>query len=226
MRTFLVALLVFFLAPLAEAQLARGFVENRGQWPDEVLYLAQFDGHDLWLTRDALVYDFYETETLPEAHGEPNLRLGSLGVGDDTRSARRRRGEVTEVRFEGRTSSIIRPVGTNLTTLNFFLGNDPSEHASRVPVHATVTLEGVAEHVDLILSVSGSTLDVLFEAQDVDALEGLQMSGAAWSDTGRFEVRTSLGARALGRLGVVTGAAARQSAVLFGGRISVVMGCS
>lgn len=38
---------------------ARGFIENKGQWPSEVQFMGRSNGLDLWVTRDGLRYDAY-----------------------------------------------------------------------------------------------------------------------------------------------------------------------
>lgn len=59
MRLLCLALLV--AAPLAAS--AQGFIENRGQWDAEVLFLAQTPGYAVWITRDGFVADLRATET-------------------------------------------------------------------------------------------------------------------------------------------------------------------
>src|ERR1035437_547237 len=47
------------------------FIENKGQWPEEVKYLARVGGMNAWITNSGVVYDYFqikrnynETETL------------------------------------------------------------------------------------------------------------------------------------------------------------------
>ncbi|MEM6327264.1 MAG: hypothetical protein AAF791_09120, partial [Bacteroidota bacterium] len=77
--------LAFLLAPLVSS--AQGFIENRGQWPETVLYLAQTPEHPVWIVRDGFVADLRETETPP--------RLTSAEAG---RVSLRRQGHVVHVR--------------------------------------------------------------------------------------------------------------------------------
>ena len=55
------------LGPVAHAQLPGAFVENAGQWPDEVLYHAALPGQDVWVTRAGLVHDAYRLQGAAEA---------------------------------------------------------------------------------------------------------------------------------------------------------------
>ncbi|MEO1630227.1 MAG: hypothetical protein AAFU38_05580, partial [Bacteroidota bacterium] len=137
------------LGPTASAQLVQGFVENQGQWPAEVLYLAQLPGHDVWVTQDALVYDFYEVE-----QERPSTRVSPAG--EDAPVPQRRRGHVVEVWFSDGPDTERRAAqpmsvtaGTPRSTrLNYFLGNEASRRATSVRVVDTVTLEAVSPGVD------------------------------------------------------------------------------
>ena len=40
------------------------FIENKGQWPDEVLYLTRIGGLDAWITKNGVLYDFYKLEVV------------------------------------------------------------------------------------------------------------------------------------------------------------------
>lgn len=41
------------------------FIENRGQWPDDVGFLASLPGMNVWITADAIIYDFQEETRRP-----------------------------------------------------------------------------------------------------------------------------------------------------------------
>lgn len=38
------------------------FIENKGQWPSEVLFLARLGGMEVWITKWGVSYDFYRIE--------------------------------------------------------------------------------------------------------------------------------------------------------------------
>ncbi len=38
------------------------FIENKGQWPKEVLYLTRINGLDAWITKQGILYTFYKIE--------------------------------------------------------------------------------------------------------------------------------------------------------------------
>lgn len=143
-----------------------GFVENQGQWPEEVLFLARLPGQNVWVTREVLVYDFYEVEEKPhERENGPMFARGDL--------EREVRGHVVELRFDGRapgTALRAMPGRALSTRLNYFIGNDPVRQASNVPVYEEVTLEGVYEGVDLRLGSQPGTLTLTFATDDATRL--------------------------------------------------------
>lgn len=40
------------------------FIENKGQWPSEVLYLTQIGGLNTWITTKGMLYEFYKTQEI------------------------------------------------------------------------------------------------------------------------------------------------------------------
>ena len=38
------------------------FIENKGQWPEDVLFFAQIHGLNAWITKVGITYDFYATK--------------------------------------------------------------------------------------------------------------------------------------------------------------------
>ena len=41
------------------------FIENKGQWPSDVLYLARLGGLDVWITKYGVNYNFFKLEEIP-----------------------------------------------------------------------------------------------------------------------------------------------------------------
>ena len=132
------------------------FIENRGQWPDEVAFLAQLGGVNVWITDTGLVYDFYE---LTLAADEPRPEASRLD-----REAMWRRGHVVRVQFEGAQSPRAEGRGQRSTYHNYFLGNDPARWASHVALYDEVTLHDLYDGVSLRLYEDGGMLrqDVTF----------------------------------------------------------------
>jgi hypothetical protein len=187
------------IIPTARAQLVGGFVENRGQWPDEVLYMAQLPGQTVWVTREALVYDFYEAQGR-ERTADPDDPLGRHER--NVNAAPRVRGHVVELRFDGGSPGVARAGRALTTRLNYFLGNDPTRHATHVAVVDEVTLDGLYDGVALRLRPVADVLALTFEADDPARLARVQLSTTRGETLVESDeavtVTTSLGNRRIG----------------------------
>ena len=143
------------------------FVENRGQWADEVQFLAQMPGASVWVMADGLVYDIYET------------------TGTATR-----RGRVVEVKFAGGRAQRVEGVGAQPGYRNYLLGDDPSAWATDVPLYDEVVLREVYAGVSLrIYEADGALRQEFVLAPNTD-LEAVQivMAGAEGLDLAGAEV--------------------------------------
>ena len=129
------------------------FIENRGQWPDKVAFLAQLEGVNVWITDTGLVYDFYALT--PAADGP---RQEANRSGDEDREAMWRRGHIVRLQFEGAQTPRTEGRGQRSTYHNYFLGNDSARWASHVALYDEVTLHGLYDGVSLRLYEDGGIL--------------------------------------------------------------------
>ena len=129
-------ILLILAAPALPAQLGPGarrtvgFIENRGQWSGPGRFLARYPGLDLWVTDDALVYDFNRSEGAS------------------------RRGHV--VRMEVSLGSGIATAGDPMTARHAYVdGTDRADWRLDVPTYGDVALRNVRSGVDLVLYDDG-----------------------------------------------------------------------
>ncbi|MEM1056540.1 MAG: hypothetical protein AAGI52_13540 [Bacteroidota bacterium] len=109
-RALCLALLIVAL-PAA----AQGFIENRGQWNPEVLYLAQTPEHAVWITHDGFVADLRTYEA-------PSVRE----VAEASAATVHRRGHVVRVRAEGaHLGTAVETVGVLPGQRHYFVGEEP-----------------------------------------------------------------------------------------------------
>ena len=54
------------------------FIENKGQWDEEVLFLAKIGGMNAWITKTGVVYDFYKLEAKSTKKPKPKAARNSL----------------------------------------------------------------------------------------------------------------------------------------------------
>jgi hypothetical protein len=171
------------------------FVENRGQWDDEVLFLARFGGAALWITRDALIYDFY----VVERGKQDALVAPTPGVPPrESVEAMRRRGHVVAMRFEGARARRATGHGRRAAYHSYFLGGDPSRWAAGVSLYDEVILEGLYPGVALRLYADGGLprYDLVLAPGANLAQVRMHLEGAdrvTVTEAGVVRMRTSLG---------------------------------
>ena len=120
------------------------FVENRGQWDDNVRFRSGFRGGAIFLENDAVTYVMQNREQVEEIQGRKfagaSLPPASRMVGM----------YAYRVRFVGCLPSVnVRGGGRHGAYHNYYLGNNPARWASGVPLFDSVCYEGVYEGVDL-----------------------------------------------------------------------------
>ncbi len=109
-----------------------GFIENRGQVDERVLYYATGPGATIYFTLDALVFDLRECPM----EGE---------------EASPHRGCAVWVRFDGaQASPVVEARGELPGRYNFFLGSDPARWRTDVPSYKEVVYHDVWRGVDLV----------------------------------------------------------------------------
>lgn len=98
------------------------FIENKGQWPDDVLYLSRIGSIDAWITNNGLSLNFYKNEM--------NKVVDFIGVNNEKMKVKRH-GIIIEWVGEkdmGEGVGMKKKKGY----YNYFIGNDPSRWVSQV----------------------------------------------------------------------------------------------
>ncbi len=138
--TFLIALLLLVSSSVT-AQIK--FIENKGQWEDNIKYRAEVPGGLLFLENGRLSYLFVDQEPFKELHDK----------GVYTKPVQM---HYFRVVFEGANPSpTYKNDLTAETYYNFYLGNDPKKWATGVNAHGKVTVEELYPGIDL--EIYGST---------------------------------------------------------------------
>lgn len=120
------------------------FIENKGQWPHEVLYLTQMGGLNTWITTKGMLYEFYKTEKIKDEsssidkkgkfdHPEYKLyghRVGYKLIGNNN-----------DVNVQGRFKQN--------GYYNYLIGNDPGKHASNVGLYKEAVVKSVYTGIDM-----------------------------------------------------------------------------
>lgn len=133
-RIFLLFLVLLYGAQSVQGQIR--FVENKGQWEQNILYRAGIPGGYLFVGRNTLTYLFYDKKAIHNFTHE---------------------GKAVDVKFHSIKVNFLhcnKIIGTEgekpeSAYYNFFIGNDPSKWAAGVKSYAKVTLKDLYPHIDL-----------------------------------------------------------------------------
>jgi gliding motility-associated-like protein len=127
------------------------FIENKGQWPDQVLFRAELNAGSVYLEKGGLTYDFRDQEAFSRFTGykflpQEEKRYKQVPDGIVTHFAYR-------VKFSGATENPSITASDPATGLyNYFLGNDPSRWASAVKRYGTVRYNDLYPKTDLLIT--------------------------------------------------------------------------
>jgi hypothetical protein len=148
------------------------FIENKGQWNQDAIFLTKSGGLNAWITHSGIVYDFYRIENTND-----KSRLQETLQSETTH----RYGHVVYMKFSGKVPHATYGSERKETRYNYFLGNDPSKWAENVPLFNGVIAENICPGIsaryyydneglryDLVLSpgVDISQLELSFEGSN------------------------------------------------------------
>ncbi|MCX6139995.1 MAG: SBBP repeat-containing protein, partial [Candidatus Kapabacteria bacterium] len=106
----------------------KGFIANVGQWPSEVLFAHRDGNLDIWITKHGIVFDQFEIK----------------------RATDMRDGQVVRLSWTGSTGGSAIGEVQIPSTMNFFIGNDPTAWRTDVPVYSKVRVAEIYRGVDAI----------------------------------------------------------------------------
>lgn len=168
------------------------YVPNQGQWEAPVRFKASFPGSAMFLGADGITWSRYQSDASELVHEyiqwEPERQAGfSL------------RGHAWRMRFVGADlSALAHGESARKEYHNYYLGNEPSKWAARVPVYEAVHYEQLWPGIDMRWHSEGgqAKYDLLVEAGADPAMiafryEGLD--GITINDKGELVLSTTVG---------------------------------
>ncbi|GEM_PF-445781 len=169
------------------------FIENKGQWDSEVLYLARIGGMHYWITKSGIVYDVFKIEIDRQEfleNGEPNPDFGH---------PKNQWGHVFSGKFvdmNKETANV--PNYLKESYYNYFIGDDESKWQANVKLYGEVRIENIYDNIDVryyfdegtvrydyIVKPNGNPNDIRIAFQGQD---GLRIN-----ENGELEFATSIG---------------------------------
>ncbi|MFN3875199.1 MAG: hypothetical protein ACK4L7_04725 [Flavobacteriales bacterium] len=138
MRTLACLLFVALAAGALAASPTAPFVENKRQWPDQVLFRALVPGGALFVERSALTFVQFSDSPLRH-HG--HAHAGPIGDHGKAHAYR--------VHFEGGAAQAWEGGSRQPYYENHFIGSDPARWGAGCAVYGEVLLKGVWPGIDL-----------------------------------------------------------------------------
>ncbi len=132
------------------------FVENKGQWPEPVLFKSHLDGGNLWVQQRKFVFHLTDYSAMQKAH------VGALEKGDHAGF----RQTVVHLNFAG--SQEVRQIektGATRQYYNYFTGNDAHKWASEVRGYSEAVMHDLYPGIDLKLIEDETNLKYEFHVR-------------------------------------------------------------
>lgn len=138
------------------------FIENKGQWPNDVLYLTKLNNLNAWVIKNGVVYDYFKTEqgSIEEPDNSEKSNIHNHN------SKTKINGHVLKMSFKN--SQSYKKIDTNNledlnnhsvsksegqykseTYFNYFLGNDSTKWANYVPLFKEVFIKDLYRGIDV-----------------------------------------------------------------------------
>ncbi|HRD38898.1 MAG TPA: hypothetical protein PLC65_09720, partial [Bacteroidia bacterium] len=140
------------------------FKENKGQWPDKVLFGAHFATTKFYANQTGFNYCIYNGEDLLKARDHTHQNINHS---EKTSNEGYVRAHNYEVNFIGGSLNKVIKKGEQSDYYNYFLGRDKSKWAGMVKSYADLLFKDVYEGVDLNIYSEGSNLkyDLIIQPQ-------------------------------------------------------------
>jgi len=152
-RLPLFLLLLFSLFAFSQED---GFVENKGQWDNRILYKKSLNDGALFLEKNKLTYNFVPMDdvNLSEAHHQ-----GKRKIIDTVHY------HSFYIEFKNQTNENLSIEAACVASdyVNYFIGNDQSKWASHVHYYGDITYKNLYDGIDMQLFSEGNSLETEFK---------------------------------------------------------------
>ena len=180
------------------------FIENKGQWPSEVKYLAKVGGMNAWITNSGVVYDYFriaknynESETLKMTrHKKEEFEKKNTSI----------KGHAVKMQLvDVNASSVQQGNNKQKSYYNYFIGNDKSKWASYVPLYGDVEQDNIYKNINVKYYFDGNSIRYDYIVKPGADLSKLRLKfegqeSVRTNDAGEIVIKTSLGEVTNGKL--------------------------
>jgi len=180
------------------------FIENKGQWPSEVKYLAKVGGMNAWITNAGVVYDYFkvnrnfnEAETIKMPRNKKQeFEVEHTSI----------KGHIVKMCLvEANTNPLLQGNNKQEGYYNYIIGNDKTKWASFVPLYRDIEVNNIFKGINIKYYFEGNSIRydyILKPGSDLTLLK-LKFEGQESiriNETGELIIKTSLGEVTNGKL--------------------------
>jgi gliding motility-associated-like protein len=189
-KALMLFVFLFFLKSLSsQKDLPFALVENKGQWPEHVLFASDVQGGKVFFEKNQLTYHLFDLSSIIEAHNE-----GKEFDQDDVRI----KGHVYHVDFLGANNDASTIAEQRQQAYyNYFLGNDESGWAGGCNAFASVNRKNFYNGIDLHFYTNGHVLKYDFIASPNADVRQIKLkyryADKLELENGRLKITTSVG---------------------------------
>ena len=189
-RSFVLSLFPALLPLGLAAQQGRAFIENRGQWPQQVTHRIELPGSTIWMEPDGWMLDLYDMAAVDHLHAAHH-------GGDPAHASPMVRHHAVRARFVGGQAGSVAGEAPSPGHYNYFLGNEPGRWAGGCKGFRSVLYEELYPGIDLRMAEGpeGLKYDLLLRPGADPSRVALVHEGAdrVSLEGGLLRVHTSLG---------------------------------
>lgn len=138
--------IIIFLALNLNAFANLFFIENQGQWDKKILFKSEFTGGVLNLENGTFNYNFYDIEKLNELVGHHHKFAHYHEEADWTVEAHCLKVNFENASFKKQNIKTSRAISEYF---NYYIGNEPSKWANKVPAFKSIFFENIYNEIDL-----------------------------------------------------------------------------
>lgn len=187
--------LLIFIHPVLSQNGLIKFIENKGQFPEEVNFYSDIPGGRIFFLDDGITYTFYDSRELAARHEV--YHRSSAGRTESMPAMDNIRMHAVQMKFGAKaTFNSIEGIGELEEVVSYFYGNDPSKWATECTVFESIQYNSIFQGIDLVFYSEKNQLkyDLILHnganARDIEFLyQGQERISA---HQGNIYVKTSL----------------------------------
>ncbi|MEJ6505764.1 MAG: PKD domain-containing protein [Crocinitomicaceae bacterium] len=168
----------------------QSLIENKGQWPDGVLFQSPIDGGKVWVQQNKFVYHLQDFSAMHESHANPSW--------EPTESIQNKQ-EVIHLNFLGSQKvNQIKKSDPSKHYFNYLKGNDPDKWANKVQAYSHASLVQFYDGIDLQIENKGNQFKYEFIVAPQISTDKIQFEYVGQKalkilNNGDIEITTQLG---------------------------------